>query len=178
MPGPFGDAIGVVLGTLFARPTVTAIAVMLLFPLAVVDLVWWTMKHRRVNAGRALFVAFLAAALVALTTTIQVWWLPTGVVVIGATLALMRAGWRQGRGHRMIVGLLRATGALSVVAALLFAFLIDTPWLIREQIETEQGTIDGYVLETPSGFLRVLSDDPREVRIIISRDVLSRTILE
>lgn len=172
----FGDAIGVVLGTLFARPTITAIAVMLLMPLAGVDLVWSTMTHRRLQIGRALFVAFLTAALVALTTTIHVWWLPTGVVVIGALLALMRAGWSHGVGHRLIVGLLRATGVLSATAALLFAVLIDTPWLIREQIETEQETIDGYVLETPSGFLKVLTDDPREVRILISGDVLSRTI--
>ncbi|QUL79653.1 hypothetical protein [Brevibacterium sp. SMBL_HHYL_HB1] len=67
---------------------------------------------------------------------------------------------------------------LAIIAALAMSTLIDTPWMLHEQIETDQETLDGYVIETPSGFLKVLVDDPREVRILNSSDVVSRVIID
>lgn len=90
----------------------------------------------------------------------------------------MRYRWRTGRRRAFITTVLRATGVLSVACALVLSIVVDTPWMLREQITTADKTIDGYVLETPSGFLKVLNEEPRQVEIIPSDEVTGRTIIE
>lgn len=174
----FSDAVGAVLGTLFARPTVTAIVIMFILPLSVVEFVWCLLDKNPRIIGRVLFVVFLGTATTALILTFHMWWLLIGATALGAVLTLMRIFWKHGYRRQSIVGLLRATGVLAIIAALAMSTLIDTPWMLHEQIETDQETLDGYVIETPSGFLKVLVDDPREVRILNSSDVVSRVIID
>lgn len=174
----FGDSLLVVLGTLFAQPNLMAIIVIVLFPLSAVDLFWRTREKRGGLLGLLLLVSFLIIAAAALTTTLGMWWVPAASAVITAVLAAMRYRWRTGRRRAFITTVLRATGVLSVACALVLSIVVDTPWMLREQITTTDKTIDGYVLETPSGFLKVLNEEPRQVEIILSDEVTSRTIIE
>ncbi|MDN5820573.1 MAG: hypothetical protein L0H39_03700, partial [Brachybacterium sp.] len=53
----------------------------------------------------------------------------------------------------------------------------STPWIERENIELGSGeVVQGYVLEVESGFVKVLDED-RQVRIIISGDIASRSFV-
>lgn len=174
----FSSALGAVLGTLFARPEITGALVMLLAPLAIVDLVWCWIQHWPGSLGRWLLAVFFGVVLAVLTTTFGWWWLLTGSLILTGVLLAMRLSWRSGRRHTFIRTLLRGSGIFSLAAALILCVVVDTPWMVHERITTENEVVDGYVLETPSGFLRVLTDQPREVRILISGDVESREIIE
>ena len=174
----FGDSLVVVLGTLFARPGVTAVTVIVLFPLSVVDLYWRAREKRDGLAALFLLVSLLTVAAAALAISLKMWWLPAAAAVITVGLAAMRYSWRTGRRRAFIMSVLRTTGTLSVLSAVVLSVVIDTPWMLRDQITTTEGAIDGYVPETPSGFLKVLTEESREVKIVLSKDVTEREIVE
>ncbi|PIF04962.1 MAG: hypothetical protein CSA63_00220 [Propionibacterium sp.] len=172
----FHDAIGIVLGTLFWRADMTAVAVMVLTPVAAVSLIW-RIKHRRPAQIAVVFaLPLLVAATVSLTASQHMWWLPLGVVVLFVVLLLLWKYWGTEKGKRAFQRLLLATGALVAVWLFLFAVLIDTPWVGREHIEiTDRGVVDGYVLEVEPGFVKVLAEEPREISFVLPADIESRT---
>ncbi|PID63674.1 MAG: hypothetical protein CSB44_01000 [Gammaproteobacteria bacterium] len=91
-------------------------------------------------------------------------------------LSLLRIYWRTEAGRQVLLRLFRATWGLAAAWVFLFAVLIDTPWMGRERIQTtDQGVVDGYVLQVSPGFVRVLDDNPRKVRFILTGNIQSRT---
>ncbi|RRD46516.1 hypothetical protein [Tessaracoccus sp. OH4464_COT-324] len=173
----FSDLLGVVLGTLFGRPHLTAVGVMCVAPLALADLYWYVRRHRRATIGRLLLVAFLAAAVFALTTTLGIVWLPVGIAFLTAIVGALSVWWMRGATD-VVHRLFRLTGGVALVLTFAFSALVDTPWQLREHIEMEQGIIDGYVLEVTPGFVRVLTEEPREVKFLLTSQIKSRTIVE
>lgn len=174
----FNSALGAVLGTLFARPEITGALVIILTPLAAVDLIWSWGKGSLGSLGQWLLAIFFGIVLTMLTTTFGWWWLVAGSVLLTVLVLVLRISWRSGRRHKFIATLLRRTGVLSLAAALVLSVALDTPWNLYERISTKDEVIDGYVLKNESGFLRVLEDSPRKVRILISGDVVSRELLD
>ncbi len=174
----FNDAIGVLLGTLFRRPTLMSIGVLVLTPLSVINLIWKIKDRQIPSFGLILLILFLCTAIVSITATLHNWWLPVGIVVISFLLLMLRIYWHQGAGQRVFLGMFRATKVLAVAWLFLFAVLIDTPWMEQEHIETDSGSIKGYVLQITPGFLKVLSDKPRQVTYIPLKRIRSRTIIK
>ena len=139
----FGDSLVIVLGTLFARPGLMAATVLVLFPLSAVDLYWGARQKRDGLTALFLCVSLLIVAAAALTITLKMWWLPAAAVLITVALAAMRYSWRTGRRKAFITTVLRTIGALTVASAVVLSVVIDTPWVLREQITTDEETIDG-----------------------------------
>lgn len=173
----FGTAPIIVLGTLFAEPTLTGAAIMILLPMVGFDLFSVRSRESGLSITRLLSVSALAAVGISLIVTVGVWWLPIGSLAIVAAMSGLRVAWEQSFAHTILVALLRRVGLLTGIAVLLLATIVSTPWAPLEVIETTTGSVSGYVLETPSGFLKVLTDDERKLEVLISSDVLSRQVI-
>lgn len=173
----FGDAATIMLGTVFAEPVFTGALVIAIAPILIMAIVWPPGARARVPVIAILFLAGLLALTISLTVSLGEWWILVGLVV--ATLAHFSARrlWREGKVHALTVRLVRSLGALGAVGALAMAAGISTPWVALEDITTDTTTLSGYVLETPSGFLKVLTDEPREVITLISSTVAERQVV-
>ena len=172
----FGSAPTIVLGTLFAEPDLTAIFIMLLLPLVVLDALWPEGGEIRPSVSRILSIAVLGIVAISLTMTRGTWWLPIGAILFVMLVVGMHRSWRHSAAHKTVVRTLRSVGLIAILGVLGLAATISTPWTVREHIETTNGTINGHVLETPSGYLKVLDADSSEVIIVVSSDVISRQI--
>lgn len=172
----FDDAISIVFGTLFARPEVTSVLVMVLFPLSIVAILWPLSGHRRWQLSSVLTIATFGAVTVSLVSTMREWWLPAGMVIVAVVVIVLRRVWHSGAGHQVIAFLTRSIGWLALAAVLLLAVIVDTPWVVRERIVTQDETLDGYVMQVQPGFLKILKESNREFVIIESGSVRSRTI--
>lgn len=64
-------------------------------------------------------------------------------------------------------------GLVAGIAVLLLAAFVQTPWVPLERIETTHGPIAGYVLSVDPGYLNVLTDGRKFVRLN-RNDVRSR----
>lgn len=169
----FEDAIGIVFGTLMANQTLTGILLVGLVPLAVIHAAWPPSGHRRTPGGLILAATTLTAS-IALATTAHQWWLPAGAVVVAVGIVAARLLWKRGVGHDAIIFAVRKAGAATALAALALAAVVQTPWMPLERIETEQGTLTGYVLATDPGFVKVLTEGDREILILNQADIVSR----
>lgn len=174
----FGDAAAILLGTVFAEPLFTGALIVTLTPLVIITLIWPTKDDRTTTAVFSIFLAGIAALAVSLTVSFGEWWITIGALLATAALAAVRMLWKRGRIHRATMKLLRSLGVVGIVGALAMAAGVSTPWVALERIDTVSGPIHGYVLETPSGFLKVLTDDPREVITLISSDVSAREVTD
>ncbi len=171
----FNDSVSILVGTLFERPTLTGLLIIVALPVALFRDYW--LASRKVTRSR-IKNAFLIVALIAmvyvLIRTMEMWWVAIAVVAVSVALVLFsrvakHVGWNQdiARFGAHIGGIL----ALSLV---LIAATIDTPWVAEEYIETTDGIINGYVLETEPGFVKIMSEQ-REILIVPDEDVISRT---
>lgn len=183
------------MGTLFARPGLTGVAVMVLLPLVVLSLVWPTPGESRWSLAPMLFATVLTAIAVSRVVSSHSWWLPIGVLVLAGGLTAVYRRWSGVLEHRFVVLGKRSLNVAILLAVLGLAATIDTPWLEREQIvvtptTVEQlfvdgseaatgrtGTLTGYVLEVQHGFVRVLTDG-RDVTILRTDQVVSREVIE
>lgn len=172
-----GDAASILLGTIFAEPVVTGILIIILTPLIIVTLIWPPTKNRKTPIVTALFLTGIAALAGSLIITLAEWWILIGTALATLALAAVRVLWKHGLPHRAALRLLRSLGMLGIVGALVMAAGVSTPWVALEHIETDTGPIYGYVLETPSGYVKVLTQDPREVHTLVSSTVHSREVL-
>lgn len=171
----FGDSLAIAFGTLFAQPLYSGILIMGLLPLVVLRLIFPVRKRTLGFIPDAMLLAVLLACTVTLIRSYGEWWLPAGSAVIAALLIGARLSPRRSVLRRAATTLLRSIGGIAVAGALALAGLVSSPWTPLEQIETDQGTIQGYVIKVESGYLRVLTDDPREMIILMGDDVISRT---
>lgn len=172
----FGSAPTVVLGTLFAEPELTAIVIMLLLPLMTLDFIWPQVDYARPGVSKFMSILVLGAVTITLMSTQRMWWLPVGAVFIAGIIVVVHLLWRHSIAHRGALHLLRSAGLIATLGILALAAIVSTPWTVLEEIETTTKTINGHVLETPSGYLKVLDIDTGELVIVMSSDVTSRQI--
>lgn len=171
----FEDSISIVFGTLFELPVVTGLFTAIILPITLFR-IYWTRKTAGVDP--LLKNLFISGALLAtqyvLLRSFEMWWPSLATVIIFLFLVLISRIWVQGKAHVFIANLGKHAGILLLVGLGALGLLVDTPWMPREEIVTEQGVIYGHVLESTPGFLKVLTDE-REVHILLDSDVLRRT---
>lgn len=183
------------MGTLFARPGLTGLVVMILLPLVVFSLVWPTPGESRWHLTPMLFATVLAAIAVSRVVSSRSWWLPIGVLVIGGVLVAVYRRYQGVLEHRFVVLGKRSVNVAILVAVLILAATIDTPWLERERIvvtptsvsavfaadalggSPDTVAVTGYVLEVQPGFTRILTDG-RDVVILRSNQIMSREVID
>lgn len=172
----FSNAIPIAFGTLFAAPKITAALVSVLLPVAAVDLAWPVRNSGR-SVDQYMLVAALTVITFALVLSYQMWWILVIAAAIGGVFMAVRLARKRGTTHEAISWAMRKVGAVAMIAFLILAAVIRTPWTVREHIETTTETVEGYVLEVPSGYLTVLTSGDREVKILVSSEVESRTAI-
>ncbi|MEJ2853633.1 MULTISPECIES: hypothetical protein [unclassified Saccharothrix] len=164
------DAPGLFLGTFMADQRISSVLLVLMVPL--------TVFYSAATRSRAapLAVTVLVAFLVAHVLTYHQWWVPVAAVGMAAALAVIAVRHRDNEpGPAKFV--LRRIGWIVGAVALVVAAVVGTPWVPGERIETNDGTIEAYVVETSPGFLKVLVAEDREFRILRDEDVRSRVEL-
>lgn len=183
------------MGTLFARPGLTGLVVMILLPLVVLSLVWPSPGQARWALTPTLFATVLGAIAVSRVVSSRSWWLPIGVLVIAGVLGGVYRRWSGVLEHRIVAILRRSSNIALLLGVLILAATIDTPWLERERIvvtsatatqvvapagqdpPVEVDTATGYVLAVEPGFVQVLTDD-RDVVILRTDQVVSREVID
>ncbi|MGI8457864.1 MAG: hypothetical protein ACR2LI_07110 [Propionibacteriaceae bacterium] len=98
--------------------------------------------------------------------------MPLATPVVFAAIALIRRLPGQSRVRRASSHALARVGWVAGVAVLVVAAFVSTPWVPREEIETTDGTVSGYVLSVDPGYLNVLTDE-HEFVILVSSEVRS-----
>ncbi|MGW4533370.1 hypothetical protein ACWEOI_20705 [Nocardia sp. NPDC004340] len=168
------DASRMVFGTMMADPTVTGVVLAVLVP-ASLSHQWRLGKPSFRTAGNLVMLIIVLLFAVVLLATYRLWWLLIIAGVVGALMIVLQAkGHRDAQGRRFALFVMHRTGLVAILALLVTAAIVRVPWAPLERIETRGGTIMGYVLENPPGFLKVLTDDEREILIIDIDQVRSR----
>lgn len=171
----FGNVVPIALGTIVAQPVVTATVVVILLPVAVVELFWPSEANSRSVLWLSALIAALLVVFIASAKTFGDWWLVPVMVALVAVIVAMRLLWRRGTGRQRMLRALRSIGLVAAAAFLLMAAVVPTPWVPRELITTRaHGVIDGYVLSVEPGFLQVLTASDREVVTLTTSDVVQR----
>jgi hypothetical protein len=78
---------------------------------------------------------------------------------------------RHGPVHRVTEIAVRRIGLTALLAALVLAVLVRTPWVPLERIETGDGVVLGYVVDSEPGFHKVLTEEERELLILSDAEV-------
>ncbi|MFC4124001.1 hypothetical protein [Nocardia rhizosphaerae] len=170
------DVVPMVIGTLMASPLLAGIALSVLLPEAVVRQIRYGAPSWA-TAGNLAWLVTVALFTAALLWTYrgQVWWVPVSACVLGVALYLsLRVGHKDRRGARFAHWFVGSSALIVTMAALILAATVQVPWVSREYVHTTNGVIDGYVLENPPGFLKVLKEDGREIVILDIADVTGR----
>lgn len=164
------DGLALVFGSLLAGHLLTAIALICVFPLMIAAILWGPRSRRPV----LMLLAILSlVTLVALVMSFRSWWLPAGCVAVFGILALIRRLPPPHRLRRAAAAVMARVGSVAGLAVLLVAAFVQTPWVPKEQIETRDGTVSGFVLSVDPGYLNVLTEQHQFV-ILNSGNVLSR----
>jgi lysylphosphatidylglycerol synthetase-like protein (DUF2156 family) len=171
------DAPGLFLGTFMADARISSVLLVVMLPFALLYQLATRSDRSRAKLGGWLLLVVLVAMLVSHVLTYRNWWVPAGAVVLAIVLVLVERAHRHPRLRDPITFLLRRSGVAVVGVALVVAAVVATPWVPLERLETSSGTADFYVLDTSPGFVKVLSAHEREFKILLERDVLSRTEL-
>ncbi|WP_267243034.1 hypothetical protein [Streptomyces sp. PR69] len=121
----------------------------------------------------------LLSALVAVSAhvwTFHAWWLPLIAVAVGVLLFAIGYGTKAGgRLQRLALGTGRRLGLLIAAGWLIAAATVTTPWVPLERVELRGGeTLRGYVMQAEPGFLKLLTEQHRELRILTDQEVTSR----
>ncbi|MEV6063475.1 hypothetical protein AB0L62_26030 [Nocardia asteroides] len=168
------DVAAMVIGTLMAAPDVGGFALAVLLPIAIVHQIRLG-KPSWDSAGNLAWLITLALFTAALLWTYRMWWVPVVAGVLTMVLVLLYRKGRKGReGYRIVHWVLRSSALIVTLAALILAAVVQNPWVSLERITTEDGVIEGYVMENPPGFLKVLLDEDREMIIVDTADVTHR----
>ncbi|MFJ6697675.1 hypothetical protein ACIQM4_16615 [Streptomyces sp. NPDC091272] len=202
------DAVGIVLGTVMADSVVAAVLLAVLLPaflFRVLGGFMMAVRMRRrvvdrppdaheqpagarspVDLAGLVLLAIVVAGVTAYILTFRAWWLLLAIVLVGAAMVGFLALARRSQGQvgqasrwagRNFGALVAAAG---ILAMLLSAALVRTPWMPLERIEVGDGQapLVGYVLEAEPGFLKVMTDVDRHFLILRDADVESREEIE
>lgn len=157
-------------GSLMAAHDLMAVLLILMVPLFIATYIW-TPRGRRpvVMLAGAVHLVALASHVLSFAS----WWILPGAALVLILFWFVHRLSPEHRLHRVLTAAMTRVGSIAAVAVLLVAALTHTPWVPREDIDTSDGTITGYVLSVDSGYLNVLTTD-HEFVIIIGSDVISR----
>ncbi|MFF0541488.1 hypothetical protein ACWEVD_20570 [Nocardia thailandica] len=168
------DVPPMILGTLMASPFLGGIAVSVLLAEALIRQIRLGMP-RWESAGNTVWLILLCLFAASLTWTYRIWWVPgTAAALAALLLAVLWTSKRTTDGARFARWFMTRTGIVIAAAALGLAAAVQVPWMTKEDIDTRTGRVEGWVLENPPGFLKVLLERDREIRIIDVNDVLHR----
>ncbi|MFE1594556.1 hypothetical protein [Nocardia sp. NPDC058705] len=168
------DVVAMVVGTMMASPVLGGVALALLLPTAVIHQLRlgrpsWT------NAGNLTWLMTVSLFTVALLWTYRLWWVLGAAALIGLILyVLFRLGRRDPEGASFEHWFLRSSAVIVTCAAMTLAAIVQDPWVSLEHIQTKNGLIEGYVMENPPGFLKVLTEADREIIIVDTADITGR----
>ncbi|MCX5201311.1 hypothetical protein OG897_07565 [Streptomyces sp. NBC_00237] len=189
------DSIGIVLGTVLADAAVAAVLLAVLLPAFLFRVVGGFLLSARLReegrtdprtgrwdlAGIGL-LAIAVAGMTAYVLSFHRWWLL--LVSLGVTALMVGLGALARRAHGQVGEASRWAGrhlmglvlGVAIVAMLLSAALVRTPWMPLERIEVKglPKALHGYVLEAEPGFLKVLTEREREFLILRDGEVESR----
>ncbi|QXJ19753.1 hypothetical protein AGRA3207_000337 [Actinomadura graeca] len=168
----FDDVIGVVVGTFLGAGTLTGVLLALVLPLAVARHV----RHLRDGDWKphqAVFMAVLAGVFAAALITLRAW--PTLLVVLGSSTAVFTVMWRHGPLRPYLYKVYAHMGVVGWLAFLALGGLTDTVWVPEERIGLRGGgSVTGYVMNVQSPYTKILTADGRDIRVLMSEDVVSR----
>lgn len=174
----FDDAVPIMFGTLFELPEVTGVIISVLLPLAIFRVYLnWTKGNIIAKAKNLFIIGTLLVTLLVLIHSYQMWWPLVASAALMVILIVVNRVWASGRAHELLTDLGKHTGLLFLGSLLLLALVVDTPWMPREEITTEQGVIHGHVLEASPGFLKVLTDE-KEVLILTDSEIVKRETVD
>jgi len=164
------DGLALLFGSLMANYILTAVLLICVLPLLIAASVWGEPQHRQ---AMVLLATLGVVALVALTGSYGLWWLPAATLLVIAAILLVRRLPKGNRLRRSVSTILARAGLMAALATLVVAAFVQTPWVPEEKITTAEGTTTAYVLSVDSGYLNVLTAD-QKFAIILTKDVLAR----
>ncbi|GAA4661637.1 hypothetical protein [Gordonia humi] len=160
------------------QPILTGVFVAVLLPVFGMRVFWPSDVHRgTITLSTILTVVLLVTMAVSMTITFDNPWTIVGAVAVFAVIIVLRGWWRTGLVHDVLVTVSRRAGLIVAVGVLVLAAVNDAPWMGQERIRTDDGVIDGYVLEAEPGFLHVLTTD-RDVIIVPDSAVVDRELVD
>lgn len=167
----FGDAISLVVGTLLAAATITALLLAVIVPFVIAShLRHLGDPHRsaRLTVVLAVLALFLAAVI-----RHRLWAAFALCALVGLGLYLLH---RRGGDARTLANSVTArVGALAVAATLVVAAATDEVWVPKERLTTTGGQVlTGYVMKAEPGFVTFLDDRTRTATSLISSQITSR----
>ncbi|WP_051467338.1 hypothetical protein [Actinomadura oligospora] len=169
----FDDVIGVVVGTFLGAGGLAAIILALVLPVAVVHH-FRRLRERDWKPHHLVMLAVLIGVFVAAVITLRDW--VTLLVVLAISTLFLVVLLRQGPARPWLE---KASAHLGVTVWLgLFALagLTDTVWVPEQRLTLKDGaTLDGYVMDVHSPYTQVLTARGREIRILMSQDVVARS---
>lgn len=164
------EGLSLVFGSLMAEHLLVALLLMVVLPLLIATLLWSERGHRAVILLPA---AISLVTLVGLTVSFHIWWLPVASATLFVLIALIGRLPRQSPVRRASTMAMTRVGWVAGIAVLLVAALGQAPWVPKEQIKTNEGTISAYVLSVDSGYLNILTEE-HDFVILNRSDVVSR----
>ncbi|GAB3659304.1 hypothetical protein GCM10027589_20360 [Actinocorallia lasiicapitis] len=170
----FDDTLGVLIGTFLGEPTWTAVLVAFLLPLLVGRHLRQIMNGQW-YVGSTLAIVVLSGLFATALITYRLW---VAVVVLAVGFAARAVVWFSGLGEGFLDRITARMGMLSVIAVLVMAGVTDSMWVPEERIELHQGELVGYVVSDTGAFVKVLTAQEREIRIVSDEQVLARTEVE
>ncbi|GAA3489549.1 hypothetical protein [Streptomyces cremeus] len=188
------DSIGILLGTVLADSVVAAVLLVVLLPAFLFRVVGGFVlaartreeeqpdRGPRVDMTGIVVLAIVVAGMTAYVLSFGTWWLPLASVLVTAVMVGLGTLTRGAHGQvgeasrwagRHLMGLVLAA---SVLALLISAAVVRTPWMPKERIVVKghEKPLRGYVLEAEPGFLKVLTEEDREFVILRDGEVESR----
>ncbi|QRY63848.1 hypothetical protein JVX90_06475 [Gordonia sp. PDNC005] len=174
----FSDAFPIAFGTVVGQPVLTGVFIALLLPIVLMRVLWPMDRHRgTITVSIVLGAVTLLTMALSMTVTFGNLWTPLGAAAVGIVVSVMRLWWRTGAVHDVLLRISRRVSMLAAAGVLILAAVNDVPWMGAERIETDEGVVEGYVLEAEPGFLHVLTDD-REVVILPDSSVHTRELVD
>ncbi|GAA1457871.1 hypothetical protein GCM10009603_09570 [Nocardiopsis exhalans] len=168
----FGDAITIAVGTFLGAGTITVWLLALFVPLSAAGHLRHLREGNR-SPGSLVVVVAMAVVFAAAVLSFSAWATLAAALVWFALLVAVEL--RGGPTRALLRRITACAGTLALTAVLLGAALIDEVWVPEERIELQDEVVHAYVVQNGSQFLTVLTTDTRQKRILLSRDVTSRT---
>lgn len=165
------------LDTIYSEPVASAIIVSVAGPLVAAFAIEIARHRQRASLVQGIIVALFLAAGFSLLVTFHLWWM-IGVAVIVSIGVAAGLNPRSPKIVRSIAtfAISRAIAACLILELVVAAFS-SHPWMEREIIVLSSGDrVDCFPLEVQSGYIKVLNTGDREVRILITKDVVSREL--